>query len=394
MMTLSFRELPARPGFLWLLGLLALTTLAGLGAAHHMETAGHVVTGMNNHIVWGLPHVFAVFLIVAASGALNAASLASVFGQEDMKPYARLSGVLALALLAGGLAVLVLDLGRPERLIVAMTNYNFRSIFAWNVFLYTGFFAVVAAYLLVMMDRGLQGYTRLAGWVAFLWRLLLTTGTGSIFGFLLAREALHSALLAPTFIALSFVYGTAVFVLLLLLVEAAGALHLDEAMRSRLARLLAIFVGLALYFVAVLHLTQLYVASRREVERFLLVDGGFYTALFWLGQVGVGGILPLVLLLKPASHARRGRLALASGAMILGGFAQMYVTIIGSQAWPLALFPGQSVASALEHGRVHAYLPSAPELLLGLGGVALALLLVALAVKLLRILPVTGEESS
>ncbi|KAB2843103.1 MAG: molybdopterin oxidoreductase [Burkholderiales bacterium] len=390
----SFRELPARPSFLWLLGLLAFTVLAGLGAAHHMETAGHVVTGMNNHIVWGLPHVFAVFLIVAASGALNAASLASVFGQEDMKPYARLSGVLALALLAGGLAVLVLDLGRPERLIVAMTNYNFRSIFAWNVFLYTGFFAVVAAYLLAMMDRGLQGYTRLAGWLAFLWRLLLTTGTGSIFGFLLAREALHSALLAPTFIALSFVYGTAVFVLLLLLVEAAGALRLDEAMRSRLARLLAIFVGLALYFVAVLHLTQLYVASRREVEHFVLVDGGLYTALFWLGQVGVGGILPLVLLLKPVTHTRRSRLALASGAMILGGFAQMYVTIIGSQAWPLALFPGQHVASAFEDGRVHTYLPSTPELLLGLGGVALALLLVALALKLLRILPVTGEENS
>ena len=34
--------------------------------------------------------------------------------------------------------VLMLDLGRPDRLIVAATHYNFTSVFAWNVFLYSG----------------------------------------------------------------------------------------------------------------------------------------------------------------------------------------------------------------------------------------------------------------
>ena len=62
-------------------------------------------------------------------------------------------GILAVALLAGGLAVLVLDLGRPERLIVAILKHNFKSIFAWNIYLYTGFMAIVAAYLFAMMDR-------------------------------------------------------------------------------------------------------------------------------------------------------------------------------------------------------------------------------------------------
>ncbi len=46
-----------------------------------MEHHGHVVTGMNNQIVWGMPHVFAIFLIVAASGVLNVASIGSVFGK-------------------------------------------------------------------------------------------------------------------------------------------------------------------------------------------------------------------------------------------------------------------------------------------------------------------------
>ncbi len=50
-----------------------------------MEHTGHVVTGMNNQVVWGLPHVFAIFLIVAASGVLNVASIGSVFGKSHVQ---------------------------------------------------------------------------------------------------------------------------------------------------------------------------------------------------------------------------------------------------------------------------------------------------------------------
>ena len=117
-------------GFYFLMAIFGAFILGGIGASWYMEHNGHIVTGMNNRIVWGLPHVFAVFLIVAASGALNVASIGSVFGKAQYKPMGRLSGLLAIALLVGGLAVLVLDLGRPDRLIVAMTKYNFKSIFA------------------------------------------------------------------------------------------------------------------------------------------------------------------------------------------------------------------------------------------------------------------------
>src|SRR5512146_2877448 len=96
----------------------ALVALAGLAAAYYMEDNGHVVTGMTNQVVWGLPHVFAIFLIVAASGVLNVASIGSVFGKPSYKARAPLAGLLCIAMLAGGLMVLMLDLGRPDRLIV------------------------------------------------------------------------------------------------------------------------------------------------------------------------------------------------------------------------------------------------------------------------------------
>ena len=371
-------------GFYALLGALGALILAGLGASWYMEHNGHYVTGMSNRIVWGMPHVFAIFLIVAASGVLNVASIASVFGRELYKPLARLSGLLALTLLAGGLAVLVLDLGRPERLIVAMTHYNFKSIFAWNIFLYTGFYAIVAVYLWTMFERRMNDYSRPAGLFAFVWRLILTTGTGSIFGFLVAREPYASALLAPMFIIMSFSFGLAIFVLVLMAACRWTGRPLGDVVLRRLRNLLGVFVATVLYFVAVHHLTNLYIARQYDIERFFLWDGGIYTALFWFGQVLIGGVLPLALLFGTTS---RRAFAAAAVCVILGGLAQLYVLIIGGQAYPQLMFPEKEVSSSFFDGVVAAYAPSLPEVALGVGGVALALALTAVALKVLPFLP-------
>ena len=387
-MKITLRQLEGRSaGYYGLLATLAAITGIGLAAAWYMEHHGHIVTGMNNQIVWGLPHVFAVFLVVAASGALNVASMASVFGKTAYKPLAPLSGLLALALLLGGLTVLMLDLGRPDRLIVAMTYYNFKSIFALNIILYSGFMGLVVAYLWTMMERRMNPWSSYAGLAAFVWRLLLTTGTGSIFGFLIGRQAFGSALLGPMFIVYSLSYGLAVFLLVLLGASHWGRRPLNPELQARLVRLLAIFVATAAYFVLVYHLTNLYFAKQGGLERFLLLEGGLYTSLFWLGQMLLGSLLPLVLLLHPRISQSRSMIVLAALLVILGGMAQMYVTIIGSQAYPLVLFPGYQVSSSFGDGVVSAYAPSLPEWLLGLGGFAMVGVIVVLALKLLGFLP-------
>jgi Ni/Fe-hydrogenase subunit HybB-like protein len=387
-MKIALRQLEGRsPGYYLLLGVCALVTAIGLGAAWYMEHHGHVVSGMNNQVVWGLPHVFAVFLVVAASGALNVASMSSVFGKTGYKPLAPLSGLLAIALLIGGLAVLMLDLGRPDRLIVAMTHYNFKSIFAWNVILYSGFMGLVVAYLWTMMEWRMKRYSTAVGVAAFLWRLALTTGTGSIFGFLIGRQAFGSSMLGPMFIVFSLSYGLAVFMLVLLAVDHWGRRPLSDALLQRLARLQVIFIACAAYFVLVYHLTHLYFAKHAGLERFLLLEGGIYTTLFWWGQILLGSLVPLALLLHPRTRQVRRIVLLAALLVVCGGMAQMYVTIIGSQAFPLVLFPGFEVSSSFGDGVVAAYSPSLPEWLLGFGGFGIVGVIVVFAVKVLGFLP-------
>lgn len=387
--TIAYRPLAAKSaGFWgWLIALAAVMAVGG-GAALHMEHSGHAVTGMNNQVVWGLPHVFAVFLIVAASGALNSASIASVFGKKLYKPLGRLSGLLAISLLAGGLVILVLDLGRPERLTVAMTTYNFKSIFAWNIILYNGFFAIVAVYLILMMWRKFSGYSSIAGTVAFVWRIILTTGTGSIFGFLVARETYFGgAIMAPMFVTASLSLGTAFFLLVLMGSYTFSGRPLGDFILRRLGQLMGVFCVAVIYFLAVQAFTNLYAAEDQAPMTFMLLDGGIYTTLYWIGMVVIGNAIPAVLLLIPAFRRSRANIAIASALVLIGGLAMMYVFIIGSQAYPLSIFPGWDVSSPFFDGQVNAYFPSIWELLLGIGGIALALAIVTVAVAALGFLP-------
>jgi len=381
-------------GYWGLLGILGVLITIALGSVYYMEHNGHWVTGMNNQVVWGTPHVFAVFLIVAASGALNVASIASVFGKPMYKPLSPLSALLSLALLAGGLAVLVLDLGRPDRLIVAMTNYNFKSIFAWNIYLYTGFFGIVGVYVWFLLEKKMNKYSSKVGTFAFLWRLALTTGTGSIFGFLVARQGYDAAIMAPMFIVMSFSYGMAIYLMVLMAIYDGTGRNLGDFVIDKLRGLLVIFIAGALYMVIVQHLTNLYATEHHAVERFILLEGGTYTTAFWFGQVLIGSLLPIGLLLSPTTRNNRSMIILACSMVIVGGLAQMYVTIIGGQAFPLVLFPGMEISSSFFDGQVGSYAPSLAEIGLGVGGIAIALLLVAIGIKFLKFTPESlGDEA-
>jgi len=363
-----------------------LVVLLGLYAAHMMEEHGHIITGMNNQIVWGLPHVFAIFLIVAASGVLNVASIGSVFGKVAYKVRAPLASLLSIAMLGGGLTVLMLDLGRPDRIIVAATHYNLTSVFAWNVVLYSGMFAAVALYLWTMMEQRMNPWSKPVGLFVFAWRFILTTGTGLIFAFLVARQAYGSALLPPMFIVLSFAWGLAVFHVVQSAIYAWNGKAYKPEIVNRMKNLLGIFIIGALYLVAAYHLTNLYFARQSEFEHFILVSGGIYPQLFWWGYGLLGNILPLALIIYPVLGKTKSVIT-ASMLVVLGGFALLYVFIIGGQAFPLNIFPGYEVSSSFGDGQIGLYKPSLPEFLLGCGGLGIAFLITTVSVRVLNFIP-------
>jgi len=383
-------------GYWALLGLFGLPILGGLWAFYYMHHHGHYVTGMNNQIVWGMPHVFAIFLIVAASGAANIATIGTVFGKTIYKPLGRLSAFLAASLLIGGLLVLLLDLGDMDHVIeMAKGHLNFKSIFAWNMILYSGFLGIIVVYLWTMMDR-----TKLAkklykpvGVANMMWRFVLTMGTGSIFGFLVSRQYYDAAIMAPLFIVASYVFGTAIYTLVLMASFKLTGRDLGDSVLNRLRYTLAIFIALTLFLVLVRHLANLYATEHHGVEGFILTSGGTISNLFWYGQIIMGSLIPMFLIWCRFLKNNRFALVVAAILAILGGLVQIYVVLIGGQSYPLVLFPNAEVSSSYYDGIVNNYSATLPELLLGVGGFALAIAMVVVAVKIFKVLPVSLADS-
>jgi molybdopterin-containing oxidoreductase family membrane subunit len=272
-------------------------------------------------------------------------------------------------------------------MVVAATHYNPTSVFAWNVLLYSGMFAAVLVYLWMQLERRMNRYAKAAGVAVLIWRFVLTTGTGLIFAFLVARQAYASAVLPPLFIVMSLAWGMAVFVL----ARAAVGGETDADLLRRMRNLLGLLVALVLYFMAVYHLTNLYFAKQTAFERFILLDGGAYPWIFWIGYVLIGSIVPMVLVSRATATARTLRVAAA--LTIVGAFAALYVFIIGGQAFPLEIFPDYEVTSSFRDGAIAAYAPSVPEVLLGLGGVAAAFLISVVGMQVFDIVPARAVEA-
>jgi molybdopterin-containing oxidoreductase family membrane subunit len=188
------------------------------------------------------------------------------------------------------------------------------------------------------------------------------------------------------FVIMSFAWGLAMFIIVQSVMFSWNGIQLDPAVLRRMKNLLATFVAAVLYFTVVYHLTNLYFSKQVAVERFFLIEGGVYTTLFWWGQIIVGGIIPLGILLSDLGKCSK-MVMMAAIMVVLGAFAHLYVLIIGGQAFPLDLFPDMKESSKFFDGVVHSYAPSLPEVLLGMGGFGVAFLLVTVAVRALHFMP-------
>jgi molybdopterin-containing oxidoreductase family membrane subunit len=184
---------------------------------------------------------------------------------------------------------------------------------------------------------------------------------------------------------MSFSFGLAFYLLILMASYNWTNRKLGDMIINRLRNLLGIFVAAVLYFVIVFHIGNIYLAENNNVEMVLFSPQEIYTNLFWYGQIILGSIVPLFLLYHPATKHSRSMLGLASVLIILGGLAQMYVLIVGGQAYPLEMFPGKDIVGS--YGLVMSYVPSLPEIALGVGGVALALVMITFLLKFLPFLP-------
>jgi len=195
------------------------------------------------------------------------------------------------------------------------------------------------------------------------------------------------------FIIMSFSFGLAVFLLVLIASYNWTGRPLGDAILTRLKNLLGVFVAAVLYFTLVYHLTNLYITQHHDFERFILLDGGIYTMLFWGGHILAGSLVPLAFLYSGLGKTQSG-IVLSSLLVIIGGFCQLYVIIIGGQAFPLQIFPDHEiVASSFFDSGIYEYIPSLWEILLGIAGIGIALIATVMGLLVLPFMPASLADA-
>ena len=366
--------------------MVVLFAVAGLGllATYLFYANGLYLTGMSNRVPWGFAIVMAIYYIGLSAGSLVLSAMSAVFGRKEFKPFSRVAALLAMFLLVGALLSIILDWGRPDRVFVPFMHFNFLSMFSINGILYSTYILICFVYLLAMFAEK-EKLVKAIALIAVLWAIGVHSGTGAIFGFV-PRELFQSPLLPPSFIAAALSSGTALMILVLQLLFRYTERPFDERYVKELGKLLSISIIVVVYFLFTENAYRIYLASSREMALYFLF-GGLHSAVFWVGLIGLGIVIPGIILFNPGTKNSIKMINVAAVLHVVGVLCERYIIVIPGQTHPAEILPNMSVESVARYGEELTYSISSLEALQALGIAAIVSIAFILGLKWFAMMP-------
>lgn len=359
----------------------AAVALAGVGCWIYQLAGGLGVTGMGNATSWGLYIICFMFFVGLSAGGLIVASSASVFHIAPYKKVALPAIILStVCICAAGLFVLI-DLGGIQRVWRIVTGPNPLSPLFWDICVITLYLAINVVYLVLMKKRGADSaavarVSRFALPIA----ILVHSVTAWIFGLQIAKEGWYSAIMAPIFVASAMDSGLALLLCVLAGLRKAGWLDVEPKLFANLAGLLCTCIAVDAYFIGCELLTMGYPGAA-GAETLAIMTAGPTAPFFWIEMI-VGLAVPFCLLVFAKNRRRTGAVVFASVAVVTGVFCKRCWLLLTAFAEPnIAGGPGIPLGTAAAQrgglgmwSTTGAYAPTAVELVIAAGVVALAAL--------------------
>lgn len=330
----------------WVLGLLALI---GIGSAIGKAFIwGDSVVNYGSYVPWGLWVSLYIFLVAAAAGATWFGFLLGY--KNNSVRWIKLSFGSAAISLMGALAFIALDLGKPMKGISIFFSPSLSSPLAWASWGYALFILTVA----FMMFKGISSVRSPLIYLGLGLSFLFLGAETLFFGNMIARPLWNSWGSAFAFVTSAIVAGGA-------LVYGVAALWVPDLLQQdgiRLRKLLLYAIVLHL----VVEVGHLAIEMHLPEAMVQMTDWRF-----WILFVGLGGVVAIYLLKKPAT-ALLGALLSLFGVLV---YKITYVTAAFSQP-DLAGLPESFQDSRLSLS----YTPSLVEWLVAVGllaGIVLAI---------------------
>ncbi len=383
------------------IGVSAVITLIGIVLWVMQLSGGMVQTAMRNLDSWGLYITMFMFFVGLSAGGLIISSVPKAFGIRGFGGISKVAVFSSIACTVAAIAFVVVDLGQPVRLWELFAYSNLGSPLMWDIIVLGTYLILSCVYLWaqVQAEKGKVSHTalRVISVVALVCAVLVHSVTAWIFGLQQGREMWHTALLAPWFVSSALVCGTALVMVASMALRAAGYLKLDQAHLVKLAKLLAVFVLVDLYFFGCDLLTEAFPAAGGMAVVDMLVSGPL--APFFWGEI-VLCVVAAVICLVPSLRTNP-LLAVAGVAAILailckrvqllvGGFQINGLADYAGPLTPMTVTGWESGMAGAYQGMV--YWPAPIEWGVCLGVIGLAVLIFLLGVKYLPLRPKADEQ--
>ena len=343
----------------------------GLVAFVYQLRIGLAATAMNNYFSWGVYIINFVFFIGISHAGTLVSAILRVTGAEWRRPITRMAeGITVFALMIGA-PMIVIDMGRPDRILNVIIHGRLQSPILWDVCSVTTYIAGSLMYLYLPMIPDLAMLRdhpgAFAPWRRRLYRVLSLGWTGTpeqkhrleraigamaiviipvavsvhtvvswIFGMTL-RAGWHSTIFGPYFVVGAIFSGIAALITAMaIFVWYFRPCHLDRYITldhfKKLASLLLAVNLIYIYFTVSEYLTMGYPSEGPDRRLLDALFSGQYAWQFWTMAV-IGLFIPALLLALPSTRTFKGIL-IASVLINVGMWLKRYVIVVPTLASP------------------------------------------------------------
>jgi len=379
----------------WLIGL-AILMVGGVVGGLIVFKEGLVVTNLTDLIPWGLWITIDLSSIALSAGAFSLCAVVYLIGLKQYQPVARTATFIGIIGYSMAMLCLLIDIGRPDRFWHAFVFWNPHSVL-WEVTMCVGLYFIVLVLETIPIIGGadfiqnrwpklsekmtsvhhLAPYLAIAG--LFL-SMLHQSSLGATYGVLKSRPLWYSPSLSVLFMYSAIVGGISFTLFASML---ASRMSRKANIDDRLIEKLSHYVGWALvgylYFRFWYTFSMTYTYEPGRTEGLALLTRGPLAINFWLGEIILGAIVPMVILLKSKWRENPGLRMLALVLAVGGLIAYRWDVNMSGQ---LIVMPYISTAPTALYTR---YIPSFVEIIVGAGIVAFGAMAFTLGVNYLKI---------
>ncbi len=360
--------------YMWLAVLVAFV-LVGMSGYHQQMLHGHIVSNMRDPVPWGMFIGTYAFLVGVAAAAMALAVPGYVYHWKPIKEIVVLGEIIAICAVVMCILFVMADLGHPERFwhllpIVGTPNLP-SSMIGMNVMILNGYLVlnvVIVTYFLYCAYVG-KPYNKFIFMSLMLGSIpaaiSIHTTTAFIFNVLPARPYWNSAILVPRFIATALCAGPALMILTFQILRKTANINIRDEALQKIAEMTSIvlFVNLLLFFAEVITEFRSATAHTVHMQYYFRGIGGHMSLVSWAWTGAAFNITAFFLLLTPRLRKNIIIMNIACTLVFVGVFIEKGIGLV---------LPGFTPGTL---GEVYEYVPSLPEIMIGIGIAALGMLL-------------------